>query len=92
MSALRAAEGRASGALERLERVLKERLKQASGDPAQFEADCRRLQDECAALRRDLEAANERNDRLRELVAHAEERIEDAIDRVDELAANGSAP
>ena len=92
MSALRAAEGRASGALDRLERVLRERLQQASGDPAQQEADCRRLQDECAALRRDLDAANERNDRLRELVAHAEERIEDAIDRVDELAANGSAP
>ena len=82
MSALRAAEARAGSALDRLELALRGRAAGGEGSD---------LAQECEQLRRELAAANERADRLRELVAQAEERIEDAIDRVDELA-SGTAP
>jgi uncharacterized membrane protein YccC len=79
MSALRAAQARADSALERIERALRARI--PGGGAAQ----------ECERLRQELAAANERAERLRELVVQAEERIDDTIDRVDELAA-GTTP
>ena len=82
MSALRAAEARAGSALDRLELALRARATGGDGTG---------LAQECEQLRRELPAPNERADRLRELLSQAEERIEDAIDRVDEIAA-GTPP
>ena len=90
MSALRAAEARANGVLERLERALRARPAGGTTDRTALERDCEALRQECAALRRELAAATERSQRLSEIVAQAEERIEEAIERVDGLAGAGA--
>jgi hypothetical protein len=93
MSALMAAEARAIGALQRLERVLAARAgRTATGEAAVLERDCELLRQECDALRRALEAAHERSARLTTIVAQVEGRIDDAIERVDELAGSGAQP
>lgn len=86
MSALSAAEARASSALERLEAVIGGGGRGESHAPAMLERDCEQLRQECDALRRELAAANERSDRLAALVTQVEGRLDGAIDRVDELA------
>ncbi len=93
MSALRTAEARAGGAIERLERAL--RARPAGGalpEPSVLERDCERLRQECSALRSELAAATERSQRLTEIVAQAEERIDDAIERVDGIAEARATP
>lgn len=93
MSALMAAEARAIGALQRLEQVLAIRsARVGAGDQAVLERDCELLRQECDTLRRALEAAHERSARLTSIVAQVEGRIDDAIERVDELAGSGAPP
>lgn len=93
MSALRAAEARASGALERLAQALSAKAGRGiAEDPLTLERGCELLRQECDVLRRDLAAANERSQRLTSLVMQVEDRIDGAIERVDELAGSGPAP
>jgi SMC interacting uncharacterized protein involved in chromosome segregation len=93
MSALSAAEARASGALQRLERALSARSGHGvADDQATIERDCELLRQECDALRRDLDAANQRSERLTSIVAEVEGRIDGAIERVDDLAGSGATP
>jgi chromosome segregation ATPase len=87
MSALRAAEARANGVLERLEQALRSR---ATDGAAALERECAELRQQCASLRRDLAAAAERAQRLDQVVTQAEERIDEAIGRVDGLAGAGA--
>jgi Domain of unknown function (DUF4164) len=93
MSALSAAEMRASGALQRLEQALSARVgRGAAEDQVSLERDYELLREECDALRRDLAAANQRSQRLTLIVSEVEGRIDGAIERVDELAAPGASP
>lgn len=73
MSALTTAEARMGTALARLERA----LTNASAVDGQ---------QECGRLRRELSTANERADRLAAVLGEIENRVEGAMDRVDELA------
>ena len=91
MSALRAAEARANGVLERLEQALRVRATGgAAADGAALERECAELRQQCASLRRDLAAAAERAQRLDHVVTQAEERIDEAIERVDGLTGAGA--
>jgi hypothetical protein len=91
MSALNAAEARASSAIERLELALRANPTRLVFGDASLERDCEILRQECAALRRELTAANERLDRLAVLVTEVEGRVDSAIHRVDELAGTNVA-
>ncbi len=70
---------------------MRARAGHGSADPSAVERDCDQLRQECEALRRDLAAANERSQRLSEIVSQVEGRIDGAIERVDELTGSGPA-
>lgn len=93
MSAINRAEKRASAALDRLEAMLRaltaeappgeEGITLAQAEP---ERDRDELRAECEQLRRELAAANRRNDQLAAAVEQADERLDDAITRIDIMA------
>lgn len=85
MASLDDARARLEAALERLEATLRRR-RDPSSVPAGDGEELEQLRRRCAALDAELQRAGTANQRLRDALAKAVARLEDAAARVDELS------
>lgn len=86
MASLDEARARLEAALGRLEAALASRARMPSGSEEDGGEELEHLRRRCAALDAELERAGRTNQRLRDALAEAVARLEDAAARVDELS------